>query len=226
MTSTDRHDHKWYQLSLRTLFVVMTVACAGAVWVAYERAKGDEQEVREWLNSIPHVEVWGVSKWESPEERRRAREFDFDAWVSQGRQIHNIEGVLRTMLENRDSSVDLSRVAFALSEVGTTDSVPLLITCLDSPDPSLQFMAVESLGRIGDSRAVDPLGTRLMLIAERDENVVTSIVSALGNIGGEAALEYLSRAARGEDALVSRIADEQVSRTQSDSNESVTGTAP
>lgn len=225
-STADGKRRKWYQVSLRAVFALVTVACGVAMWMAYLRTSRDERDVREWLNDIPHVQLWGIAKWESPEERRRASEFDFDVWVSRGRNTPNIEVILQRMVVHHDSNVDLARAAYALGEVGSTDSVPILIRCLDSPDPSLRFMAVEALGKLGDARAVDALGTRLLLVAQRDENALTSIVSALGSIGGEGSFEYLSRAASEADPLVSRIANEQLSRGQVATDEGAAGAKP
>jgi len=54
-----------------------------------------------------------------------------------------------------------------------------------------------------DARAVKPLGSRLVLVVEHDDTVVTEIISALGEIGGESAREYLTKVTNEGNSLVS-----------------------
>jgi HEAT repeat protein len=65
------------------------------------------------------------------------------------------------------------------------------ITMLDDEDPSKRWKAAESLGRIGDDRAVDPL---IIALTDEDWRVRQKAAWALGTIGDPRALVPLRRA--------------------------------
>jgi HEAT repeat protein len=65
------------------------------------------------------------------------------------------------------------------------------ITMLDDEDPSKRWKAAESLGRIGDDRAVDPL---IIALTDEDWRVKQKAAWALGKIGDPRALVPLRRA--------------------------------
>jgi HEAT repeat protein len=62
---------------------------------------------------------------------------------------------------------------------------------LDDEDPSKRWKAAESLGRIGDDRAVDPL---IIALTDEDWRVKQKAAWALGKIGDPRALVPLRRA--------------------------------
>lgn len=174
------------------------------------------REVLQWLSKVPHLKIWGVSHLESEDELRRRRNFNFDSWIAAGKKIPHIESVLRGMLEQNYTKVDvilqqgapiicLDRVAYALGRVGNAESVPVLIDCLNSPDSNLQMQAMLALGCLRDPRAVDPLGTRLMIVTEYDEGYMSFLLSALEEIGDENSKEYLKRAAKGVDSYTKEM---------------------
>ena len=197
------------RLAVLLMIVVVTGCSATDRQEAKESKEQMDQIVRNWLQQLPHSAMWGIMKWESDEDRRRARAFNLEQWVEAGKKIPKIEIVLQKMLKENaanDSDVDPSPIAFALGSVGSKESVPILIECLNSHDASLQMMATEALGNLHDPRAVDPLGSRLILIVEHEESDLMYIMNALAEIGNESAMEYLKKAEKEGNGFVSDVA--------------------
>lgn len=163
-----------------------------------------DREVLQWLEKVPHLALWGCSS--NGSDLAAFQKFDTAAWEAEGRKIPHVESVLRRMLEESDARADLPRVAHALGKVGTAESVPVLIKCLDSHDGDIQMQAAYALGDLRDPRAVQPLGAWLM--QERDETLVCCIISALSSIGDESAIRCLKMAANKSDPPASEQAKE------------------
>lgn len=119
---------------------------------------------------------------EEAEELRRLRKHP-EEWIAQGRQLQDVEGVLRRLLRRNDKGVDLPTVAFALSYLRSSEGVPELIGALRSDSGTLRIRAIVSLGNIGDKRAVEPL---CRVLAKGDHfSLRANAAGALGRLGGE-----------------------------------------
>ena len=134
--------------------------------------------------------------------------FNFNTWIAQGRKIPNIEPMLRRMLDESDSRVDLPMVAGALGGLGNAQSVPVLIDSLSRPDCRLRTAAADALGQLRDARAVEPLATRFRV--DDDQGVRTGVLSALAAIGDEPALRHLKSAVNDANPDVSQFARDLV----------------
>ena len=81
------------------------------------------------------------------------------------------------------------------------------IAMLDEDDPSKRWKAAESLGRIGDDRAVEPL---ILALTDEDWRVRQKAAWALGKIGDPRALVPLRRALMHETEGVKEIINESL----------------
>lgn len=94
-------------------------------------------------------------------------------------------------IEALDSGHPIVRqvAAQALGKFQDTSVVPHLLNHLHDPFSIAQMWVIESLGELGDGRAVEPL---LNLLAETDSDTIQqSILRALGRIGDRVALSAL-----------------------------------
>ena len=68
---------------------------------------------------------------------------------------------MRAILSDRNNPLDLRlRAAHGLGMTRTRGAVPQLIELLDDPQPAMRGFSILSLGRIGDTRALEPLLAR------------------------------------------------------------------
>ena len=81
------------------------------------------------------------------------------------------------------------------------------IAMLDEEDPSRRWKAAESLGRIRDNRAVDPL---ILALTDEDWRVRQKAAWALGKIGDPRALVPLRRAMMHDTEGVKEIINESL----------------
>ncbi|MCE9581178.1 MAG: HEAT repeat domain-containing protein [Planctomycetes bacterium] len=109
-------------------------------------------------------------------------------------------GAAAALLASELSKPGLDSVAPALIELlgalRDEAGVDVLVAALQkSPDKTIRFRAVKSLGEIGSSRAVAPLIAELdRPPAEQEKDVVAEAVTALGVLGGDAARARLEKA--------------------------------
>jgi HEAT repeat protein len=75
----------------------------------------------------------------------------------------------------------------ALGAIGSEEATQAVANRLDAENPDVRSAAARSLGRIGDTRAIDPLGD--VLSDDAEESVRASAAWALVQIGTERALE-------------------------------------
>jgi HEAT repeat protein len=80
---------------------------------------------------------------------------------------------------------------------------PILYEELRSPDPAIRYVAAGAIGEYADERAVDRL---VPLVEDEDRQVQGRAVSALGDIGGDAAVAVLERIAASDDLWLSQSA--------------------
>ena len=148
---------------------------------AMERAHASREKTLEWLRELPGIFIWPFTNATASDLDRleRERQFNFAGWIEKGRAIDSGESTLIRMLEERDPDVDMERVAFALGEIGSANSVRALIECLNRDDSGVQTQAVIALGKLRDACAVEALATRFAFIAEGNESVQIEIVNAL-----------------------------------------------
>jgi len=128
-----------------------------------------------WLGQSSYFDKWGGWRWS-----RRAPAAQGKDWIVQGRAISGAAAKLETLLANRDSRVELPQVAFALGYLGRSESLPVLMAALDSPDFYVRMEAAASLGRLDDERAIGPLCH--VLANDQDSNVRGNAALSLGRI--------------------------------------------
>lgn len=92
--------------------------------------------------------------------------------------------------------------AEALGEIRAVEAVPHLIAAYEKID-DVRLQAVEALGKIGDTAALDKLYT---LLQESDPTLVFATVEAIGNIGKPESVAYLSPVLNGNDTLLAESA--------------------
>ncbi|MDK2940067.1 MAG: hypothetical protein PWQ51_2232, partial [Methanolobus sp.] len=114
---------------------------------------------------------------------------------------------LARILVNTEESESLRRAAArTLGNVGNEKDTYLLIRMLDSEDLDVAILSAESLGKIGDPKAVAPL---MEIVADNNISVdfrKYAIIS-LGDIGDERAIELLIYTLKnGEESLASAAA--------------------
>ena len=92
---------------------------------------------------------------------------------------------LVSLLDHADPNVAQAAID-SLAQLRATVAVNSLVKILDR-DPWLRFAAVNALGEIGDTKAVEPLASLLS-----DETIRLGVVEALGKIGSAEALGHLA----------------------------------
>jgi len=89
----------------------------------------------------------------------------------------------------------------------TSEKIRSYLAMLDEDDPSRRWKAAESLGRMGDGRAVDAL---IVALTDEDWRVRQKAAWALGKIGDPRALVPLRRALMHENEGVKEIINESL----------------
>ena len=82
---------------------------------------------------------------------------------------------------------------------------PLLLTCLDDPDPKARRHAIAALGKLGGPEVADALLARAR--DERSPPHLRDLVDALGKCGGPDALAWLAALPPGDDRELARLAE-------------------
>ncbi|KRT59067.1 HEAT repeat-containing protein, partial [endosymbiont of Ridgeia piscesae] len=98
------------------------------------------------------------------------------------------EQALIELMKNGDEA-DRCYAARTLGTLHSQNAVETLIAHLTDEDIDVCVDAAEALGRIGDPTAVPPLLNSLS--KEESGEVCTAVTSALGMLGGEAAIDAL-----------------------------------
>jgi HEAT repeat protein len=80
----------------------------------------------------------------------------------------------------------------SLVRFGDPRAVPALLSRLSDPEKDLRLAAIEGLGALRDSRAVDPLGA-MLLSAGEDKDVKEACARALGKIGDTRTVQVFLR---------------------------------
>lgn len=70
-----------------------------------------------------------------------------------------IRALIRTVENNQEDLIVRGRAALMLGTLKDTSAVPTLIRALDAPGFQTPLNAAQALGKIGDSRAIEPLLT-------------------------------------------------------------------
>ena len=95
-----------------------------------------------------------------------------------------IEALTRTVSER-----DHWRILLTLAEIGGQETVPTMIVFLRSPSNAIRALAAQFLGKVRDTRAVEPM---IALILEADPNYTPMwVVQALGMLGDRQAVDPL-----------------------------------
>jgi HEAT repeat protein len=88
--------------------------------------------------------------------------------------------------------------AVSLQTIGSANEVPVLIATLNDEDDDVRLAAVDALGILRDERAVDPL---IMMLETEPQPY--SVIWALGNTGGDKALDALAPLLESDDRYIS-----------------------
>jgi HEAT repeat protein len=93
---------------------------------------------------------------------------------------------LLKLINDRDEEVRLF-AATLLGDIKDPSAIPLLVEGLKDPSANVRASCAEALGKIGDPKAVSPLANAI----EDEPWVAMAAIKALGDIGGEEALNVL-----------------------------------
>jgi len=187
-------------LSLIALVVTLLVGCDSQV------TGGVDIRTREWLQRAPVMNrVDSAVDMSTLEVALRDR---INNWLEMGAAIPHVSVVLCRALHRGEVLVGLGLLELALCQFADAECVPSLIECLDSPDRKVRLFSVRVLGALGDERAVDCLGTRLMYQFSPPENSVSSLLYALARLDGVEARLYLSELTSHWDSDISNLAEE------------------
>jgi hypothetical protein len=151
----------------------------------------EEKQVIDWLNQVksPFPIIGGRGGWKTKDVPSRDW---WSSWLEAGKRMECVEEVLRRLLRKQDSRVQLTLVTYALGQVGTCESTPELVCAMFSEDFRVRMLAAASLGRVGDSRAIEPLS--YIVTHDEDMNVRANACLSLGNLGNASAKVALTRA--------------------------------
>lgn len=177
----------------------------------------ERKQVVTWLRKFP-LERLGpiVLGIQGPEEEKRilkAVDFDLAAWVDEGKLISAAETVLIDILNSKSREYELKRVLYAIGWVGTEQSVPTLLNCLNQGDADFHMDVIAALCEIPDERAEHQLGSRLAISSNGQFGVLPSIIVALKEIDTEESIRYLSVAAESDNQTIVELVNEQINRT-------------
>jgi hypothetical protein len=199
--------------SMWVLFVVSIVTVCGC---ARDMQRASDAQLTLWLQKVPQDLLVVQLRTASPVPRPV---FEIDKWTAEGSNFPMIKDDLLRMFDlqlsrralevsdHQDQSMDLCATLFALKFFGDNRCVQGLIECLNSNDPNERRLATIALGRIGDPRAIDAIGSRLDMIASGDFRV---LIEALGELGGERSKKYLELAAVVGDESISQLARDKL----------------
>jgi len=114
-------------------------------------------------------------------------------------QKHNkeITQYLINLLKDNTSAQYRESACRIFAELKSKDTVDVLIECLNDPDEGVKFYAVLALKNISDTKAVKPM---LKNLNRMDNGSVfrSEMISALGDIGDEVAIDSLIRILRND----------------------------
>lgn len=162
-----------------------------------ESAWGQTNEaVLRWLSKISYVAFWN--------RHLPFQSVDWDSWEKEGKEIRNAEQTLCRLLQDDNPDVELPLVAYALGQVGSSESVPILMEALTHPDVHVRLQSAIALGCLRDKRAIPAFSN--LLEFETDENVRVNAVLAVADIGGAESIKVLKMAQDDKSEFVSSIA--------------------
>jgi HEAT repeat protein len=124
--------------------------------------------------------LWLSGGWEAGREKPVWVPSDADSQVL-------VQALLQTPSEESELKVALIST---LVKVPNPESVTAVVSVLNDPDADVRHYAVEALGRLGDSGAVEPL---LASLSNSNGVVQGVVVEALGRLGDTRAVEPLLR---------------------------------
>jgi len=106
------------------------------------------------------------------------------------------------------SDAERCDVAIQLGQYGQ-NSVDYLLKAINSDDMWVRMVVTESLGSIGDERAIDPL---VGMLKDEDQMVRFMAAESLGKIGHSDALPALQETCAIDNPFVAIAAEEAISR--------------
>lgn len=172
------------------LLFLWIVGCSESAW-----GQTNEAVIR-WLSKISYVAFWN--------RHLQFQSVDWDAWEKEGKEIRNAEQTLCRLLQDDNPDVELPLVAYALGQVGSRESVPILMEALTHSDVHVRLQSAIALGCLRDKRAIPAFAN--LLEVETDENVRINAVLAVADIGGSESIEVLKMALNDKSGFVSSIA--------------------
>jgi hypothetical protein len=114
-----------------------------------------------------------------------------EQWIAKTREMEDAEKLLQEILANDPSGGYRSRSAMVLGFVGTHDSVGVLLKALETDaETRVRWNAANALGRLGVVDAIDALCSAT---ESEDQNVRANCCIALGELGGDRAIQCLRK---------------------------------
>ncbi|MEE9402257.1 MAG: hypothetical protein V3V47_03565 [Desulfobacteria bacterium] len=157
-----------------------------------------DDEVAQWLQGRPYVRSFAGSYIRSP--------YTFEEWVERGRRMPGIERTLLDFYTNYSGQiVRISGIFEALGYVGTYRSVPTLIDAFEDEyiDNYDKRIAVSTLAKIGDPRAVQPMiqwwASSKHVDPKAKYPLVHNVIGALLRIGDPRAIPIIGEMIREAD---------------------------
>lgn len=120
---------------------------------------------------------------------------------------NEIAGILDSMGWKPEDETELIRFLLLRSKwdelvkVGA-NAVESIIRYLDSDDSNVKLNAIKTLGRIGDSKAIDPL---IELLVDKNKRIRAKVVEALENFNDKKAQEKIKQIRKVEEEIASRL---------------------
>ena len=136
---------------------------------------------------------------------RKSTRMDAIAALGEAGAVKAVEPLLRLYKQSRKK--EQAAICHALAQIGVPAIEPLIATGLGSKDSAVRQCAIRVIGTLGSEArpAIDPL---LQCLDDKDDRVRIEAIDALGQIGGEGAVQALVGSLDAEDQEVrERAAD-------------------
>lgn len=136
---------------------------------------------------IQTMEQVALSEKEYPDEIRGAATLVMGEFEDQ----RSIDALSQILLDHEQTTAGhRQRAAKAISKQESQETVDTLIDALKDPDPNVKQAIIKGLGKIGNSKAIQPL-CELLLNEQEGFNVRVAITDALKEIGDRSAINHL-----------------------------------
>jgi hypothetical protein len=183
------------------IFMLADISCYKNQKELPNRERVDNKQVIGWLQKMKSTRDIDNHHLE---QNKILHESSFVQWIEEGRKINNISILLSDILNEKNTHVDLSLVAFALGYLGNKESASALIDSLKSDDPYVKIEASLALGRLCISNSIHILCE----ISRKDDNpsVRANALIALGNFDTPEVRACVESALDDQDDFVKDVA--------------------